>query len=59
MGLKTNASKRRFIELQRPKFHLRDQAGNFLCCLDTIKRYIIYVMCTDEMPKTFDEWLED
>ena len=51
MGLKTNASKRRFIELQRSKFQ------SYVETLST--RYIIYVMCTDETPKTFDEWLED
>ena len=51
MTLKTNASKRRFIDLQKYKFeHYHESLSD---------RYMIYVMCTDEMPKTFDEWLED
>ena len=51
MSLKTNQEKRRFIELQEPEFkHYNESLSD---------RYMIYVMCTDEMPKTFDEWLED
>jgi hypothetical protein len=43
MSLKTNAAKRRFIDLQKRKFeHYHKSLSD---------RYVIYVMCTDEMPK--------
>ena len=51
--MKTNASIRRFIALQRHK-----SADEMLGLFD---RYEIYVWCVaqDSTPKTFEQWLDD
>ena len=56
MGLKTNASK--ILREKAMRIHDGTEAWFQHYSKTLSDRYLNYVMCTDETPKMFDEWLE-